>query len=87
MLQDEALFDIRFVDTDAQSYLRHTPSRVLLNAEVEKSNYAETCVARHAHYTPLCFSVDGVAGSEANRFLKRMACKLSSQWDRSYAEV
>ena len=86
--QAEALFDIRVVDTDAQSYLRHAPSRVLLNAEVEKKNkYAEACAARRAHFTPLCFSVDGLAGSEANCFLKRMACRLSSRWDRSYAEV
>ena len=86
--QAEALFDIRVVDTDAQSYLHHTPSRVLLNAEVEKKNkYAEACAARHAHFIPLCFFVDGLAGSEANCFLKRMACRLSSRWDRSYAEV
>ena len=87
--QAEALFDIHVVDTDAQSYLRHAPSKVLLNAEVEKKNkYAEACAARHAHFTPLCFfSVDGLAGSEANCFLKRMACRLSSRWDRSYAEV
>ena len=40
--QAEALFDIRVVDTDAQSYLHHAPSKVLLNAEVEKkSKYAE----------------------------------------------
>ena len=54
--QAEALSDIRVVDTDTQSYLYHAPSRVLLNAEVEKKNkYAEACAARHAHFTPLCF--------------------------------
>ena len=69
--QAEALFDIRVVDTDAQSYLCHAPSRVLLNAEVEKKNkYAEACAARRAHFTPLCFSVDGLAGSEANCFFE-----------------
>ena len=68
--------------------LHHAPCKVLLNAEVEKKNkYAEACAARRAHFTPLCFSVDGLAGSEANCFLKRMACRLSSRWDRSYAEV
>ena len=40
--QAEALFDIHVVDTDAQSYLHHTPSRVLLNSEVQKKNkYAD----------------------------------------------
>ena len=38
--QAEALFDIRIVDTGTQSYFRHTPGRILLNAEVEKKiNY------------------------------------------------
>ena len=53
----------------------------------KKNKYAEACAARRAHFTPLCFSVDGLAGSEANGFLKRMACRLSSRSDRSYAEV
>ena len=71
-------------NTDAQSYLCHTPSRVLFNAEVEKKNkYADTCSAQCGHFTPLCFSVDGLAGTEAACFLKRMACRLSTRWDRS----
>ena len=86
--QAEALFDIRVVDTDAQSYLRHAPNKVLLNAEVEKKNkYAEACAAKRAYFTPLCFFVDGLVGSESNCFLKWMACRLSSWWDRSYADV
>ena len=86
--QAEVLFDIRVIDTDAQSYLHHTPGRVLLNAEVEKKNkYANACATRHAHFTPLCFSVDGLARSEVTCFLKRMACRLSSRCDKSFAEV
>ena len=84
----EALFDIRVVDTDTLSYLRHALSKVLLNAEMERKNkYAEACAARRTHFTPLCLSVNGLAGSEATCFLKRMACRLSSLWDRSYVEV
>ena len=44
--------------------------RVLFNAEVEKKNkYARAQLAHLA--TSLCFSVDGLAGSEANWFLKK----------------
>ena len=64
----EVLFDIYVVDTDTQSYLLHAPSRVLLNAEVENNKYAEACAAICAHFTPLCFPVDGLAESEANWF-------------------
>ena len=65
--QAEALFDIRIVDTGTQSYFCHTPGRILLNAEVEKNiKYVEACAARCTHFTPLCFFVDGLVGSEAN---------------------
>ena len=69
--QTEALFNIRVVDTGALSYLRHVRSRILLNAEVENKNkYAEACATRRAKFTPLYFSVDGLAGSQANCFFK-----------------
>ena len=34
--QSEALFDIHVTDTDAQSYLGHTPESILFQAETEK---------------------------------------------------
>ena len=65
--QAEVLFDICVVDTAPHSYFRHARGRALMNAEVEKTNkYAEACAARCAHFTPLCFSVDGLVRSEAN---------------------
>ena len=67
--QAEALFDIRIIDTDAQSYLGHSPTQVISVAEDEKKRkYLDAAAARRAHFTPLCFSVDGVAGSEAASF-------------------
>ena len=86
--QSEALFDIRIIDTDAQSYLSQPPISVLLTAENEKKRkYSAASVARRAHFTPLCFSVDGVAGPEAAFFLKRLAYCLSAKWERSLADV
>ena len=79
--QAEVLFDIHVADTDSQSYLCHTTSRVLLNAEVENNNvkYTDACATQCAHFTSLCFLIDGLTGSEAICFLKRMACKLSTR--------
>ena len=83
--QSEALFDIRIIDTDAQSYLSQPPISVLLTAENEKKRkYSAASVARRAQ---LCFSVDGVAGPEAAFFLKRLAYCLSAKWERSLADV
>ena len=61
-----------------QSYLSQPPISVLLTAENEKKRkYSAASVAHQTHFTPLCFSVDGVAGPEAAIFLKRLAfCKM-----------
>ena len=43
-------------------------------AEVEKERkYSLACQACYASFTPLCFSVDGLLGSEANFFFKWLA--------------
>ena len=83
-----ALFDIRVVDTDARSYLSHSPSAVLASAEAEKKRkYCDACTERRATFTPLCFSVDGLVGDEAACFLKHLGRSLSSTWKRHYGEV
>ena len=88
LLQAEALFDVCVIDTDAQSYLCQPPTSVLLTAEIkQKRKYLDASVARRAHFTPLCFSVDGLVSPIAASFLKRLAYCLSAWWDRSYADV
>ena len=86
--QAEALFNIRIIHTNAQSYLGWSPTQVISVAENEKKRkYLDAAAARRAHFTPLCFSVDGVAGSEAASFLKRLAYCLSAHWEKSYADI
>ena len=49
--------------------------------------YKAACDERRAIFTPLCVSVDGLMGREANVFLKRLADTLSCRWERSYNEI
>ena len=86
--QVDVLFDVRVVDTDAPSYCSHSPQAVLSSAEAEKKHkYLEACLSRHAGFTPLCFSNDGMFGIEVDFFLRRMADRLSAKWERSYGAV
>ena len=88
MPQAEALFDVRVIDTDAQSYCNHTPREVINAAENQKkSKYTTACEERRASFTPICCSVDGVFGSEAEVFLKRLGERLAAKWDRGYSQV
>jgi hypothetical protein len=86
--QAEALFDIRVTDTDAQSYRNLSPSDVLSTAENEKKKkYLDACTIRRATFTPLCISVDGMLGREANVFVKRTAEMLSLKWGTNYCQI
>ena len=84
--QSMSLFDVRVLDSDAPSYLQRNPEVVLRNAEREKKlKYIEVCERRHATFTPLCVTVDGLVGPEMSLFLKRLADRISSKWDQQYA--
>ena len=86
--QSEALFNVRISDTDAQSYLTDAPDVVLSKAKAnKKSKYCSATTAHCAHFTPLCFSVDGLAGSEATCSFKRLAYGLSHHWESNYPKV
>ena len=69
--QTEALFDIRIVDTEVE----------------KKHKYLQACQDRHATFTPLCVSVDGMLGSEAEFFIKRLGDFLAARWERPYGVV
>ena len=82
------LFDICVVDTDARSYLSHSPSVVLALAEAEKKRkYCDACTEHRATFTPLCVSVDCLVADEAACFLKHLGRSLSLTWERHYCEV
>ena len=86
--QAMALFDIRVVDTDAKSYLSHSPVAVLASAEAEKKRkYCDACTERRATFKLLCFLVDGLVGDEAACFLKHLGRSLSVTWEHHYGEV
>ena len=69
--QTEALFDIRVIDTDAQSHVQRSVDAVLASAEREKKRkYSEAAMARHASCSPFVLSVDGQMVREARVFMK-----------------
>ena len=72
--QSEVLFDIRIVDTDAQSYCSRPPMDVLSAAEEEKKRkYQSACNDRRALFTPICVSVDGMMGKKAGVFCQEIS--------------
>ena len=58
------------------------------SAEVEKKHkYLQACQDQHATFTPFCVSVDGMLGSEAEFFIKRLGDFSVARWQRPYSVV
>ena len=69
--QTKELFNNRVVNTDACLYLACSPCDVFYSAEAEmKHKYLQACQNGCATFNPLCVSVNGILGSEAE-FLSR----------------
>ena len=56
--------------------------------EVEKKcKCLQACEDQLATFTPFCVFVDGMLGSEAEFFIKRLGGFLAARWERSYSVV
>ena len=82
------IFDMRITDTDAKSYRKKDFGKVLLQHEKEKKDkYLQTCLELRKDFTPMVYSVDGIAGREARNAEKRLATHLASKWNRGYSQM
>jgi hypothetical protein len=82
------IFDVRITDTDARSYRNKEVSKVLAMHEKEKKDkYLQTCLALRKDFTPLVYTVDGIAGREAKSAEKHLATALAVKLKRPYGEM
>jgi len=65
------VFDVRICDMDSRSYSNSSSIKILeCHAKEKKDKYETACIDRHRDFTPLVYSVDGMASKEA-RMAKR----------------
>jgi hypothetical protein len=84
----DCILDVRVTNTDAKSYCKHPPAKVLESQEREKKRkYLKNCLEQQRHFAPFVCSVDGLLGQVAAAFSKRLAAKIASKWQHSYLEV
>ena len=82
------IVDVRVTDTDAASYKKREPMKVLTSAEKEKKRkYLKRCLDNRRHFSPFVVSPDGLIGKEASMLLKRIAYKWSAKLDRPYSVI
>ena len=75
-------------DTDAQSYWKKEFTKVLEQHEKEKKDkYLQTCLEMWKDFTPMVYSVDGIADREARNAKKRLATHLAGKWKCEYSQM
>ena len=83
-----AIFDIRITDTEARSARTRDFAKVLAAQEKEKKDkYLNPCLQQRKDFTPLVYSVDGIAGREARNAEKRLGALLAAKWKKEYSRM
>jgi hypothetical protein len=84
----DTIFDVRITDSDAPSHRTVEVSKLLARQEKEKKGkYLQNCLEMRKDFTPLVYTVDGVAGREARSAEKRLAALLADKWKRQYSQM
>jgi hypothetical protein len=82
------IFDMRITDTDAQSFQKKEFGKVLEQHEKEKKDrYLQNCLEMRNDFTPMVYSVDGIARREARNVEKRLATHLAGKWNCEYLQM
>jgi hypothetical protein len=82
------VFDIRICDTDSRFYGNTSLSKILeRHAKEKKDKYETACLNRHRDFTPLVYSVDGMASKDARTAKRRIAWLLAKKWSRTYSDM
>jgi hypothetical protein len=81
--------DVRVTDTDAKSYRKRAPAKVLESQEKERNESIWSHASNIVVTSPLlsaqwmvCLDV-----AEAKTFTKRLSAKLANKWEKSYSQV
>ena len=84
----DTIFNVRITDSDAATHWTVEVSKLLARQEKEKkSKYLQSCHEMRKDFTPLVYTVDGVAGREARTAEKRLAALLADKWKRQYSQM
>ena len=80
------MFDVRIKDTECRSTQNQDPSKVLLKCEkLKKDKHLHVCHEQRSDFSPLVYSVDGLAGREMKQAERQVAKNLADKWHTEVA--
>ena len=84
----ETIFDVRITDLDNATNRGRDPAKTLARHKSEKKRkYSQACADHRKHFTPLCFSTDGLPGNESKAAIKRLSSLLAAKWRKPYGNI
>ncbi|KAL7478783.1 hypothetical protein ACHAW6_004560 [Cyclotella cf. meneghiniana] len=82
------VFDVRTCDMDSRSYGATSSTKILKrHAKEKKEKYEAACLECRRDFTPLIYSVDGMASKDARTAEWRVAWLLAQKWKRTYSDI
>jgi hypothetical protein len=83
-----AIFDVQVCNTDTKSYWNRESKKVLEGAaRRKKEKYEEACLERRRDFTPMIYSIDGMADKHARAAEKLITSLLAAKWARQYSQM
>ena len=82
------VFDVRICDTDSRSYGNTSSCKILeCHAKEKKDMYETACLDCRRDFTPLVYSIDGMASKDVRMAEQRIAWLLAKKWSRTYSDM
>ncbi|KAL7474377.1 hypothetical protein ACHAW6_000352, partial [Cyclotella cf. meneghiniana] len=82
------VFDVRICDTDSRSYGNTSLSKILeCHAKEKKDKYETVCLERCRDFTPLVYSVSGMASKDVRMAKRRIEWILAKKWSHTYSDM
>jgi hypothetical protein len=82
------IFNVRIPDTENRTSRNQEPEKVLAKCEhLKKQKHLVPCLERRRDFTPLVYSVDGMAGRETKMAERCLASQLAWKLKKEYSEM
>ena len=84
----DCLFDIQITNTESRSLRNTQPLKVLKAREKRKKDkYERACHEKRKDFSPLIYSIDGMAGPATRAAEKKLAGQFAYKWKREFSEM
>ncbi|KAL7474751.1 hypothetical protein ACHAW6_000723, partial [Cyclotella cf. meneghiniana] len=88
VLAHRTVFDIRICNTDFRSYGATSSTKILKqHAKEKKDKYKAACLECRQDFTPIVYSMDGMASKDARTAERRVAWLLAQKWKCRYSAI